>query len=65
MDRIALSDLDVWVFQRNEDGDWIWQRLSPDRELLLQSPGGFPTMEECAKDAGRHGYTGTLGPVAG
>jgi hypothetical protein len=60
MDRITLSDLDVWVFQRNDDGDWVWQRLSPDREVLLQSPAGFRTMEDCTRDATRHGYTGSL-----
>lgn len=60
MDRITLSDLDVWVFQRNDSGEWVWQRLSPDREVLLQSPRGFPSMEECAADAARHGYGGSL-----
>lgn len=60
MNRIALSDLDVWVFQRNDDGDWLWQRLSPEREILLQSQAGFVSMEACARDATRHGYTGSL-----
>jgi hypothetical protein len=60
MERIALSDLDVWVFQRNEQGEWIWQRLSPDREVLLQSPTAFATMEECTRDAARHGYTSSF-----
>jgi hypothetical protein len=50
----------VWVFQRNDDGAWTWRRLSPDRELLLESPRAFPSMEECARDAHRQGYAGSL-----
>lgn len=62
MNLITLTDLDVWVFQRNDSGEWVWRRLSPDRELLLESPGTFPTMEDCARDATRHGYGGLPHP---
>lgn len=54
------SDLDVWVFQRIEGGEWIWRRLSPDRELLLEAPRTFATLEDCSRDALRHGYTGSV-----
>jgi hypothetical protein len=57
---VALTDLDVWVFQRDDGGEWTWRRLSPDRELLLESPRSFQTMEDCARDAARHGYSGSM-----
>ena len=56
MARAEFSDWDVWSFKKNDDGAWIWQRHSPDGDLLMASRGSFDEMDRCREDATRFGY---------
>ncbi len=46
---------DVWSFRREELG-WIWERVSTTGERLDHSHAAFTDIDECIKDATRHGY---------
>ena len=55
---IEFTDFDVWSFKKDEEGKWLWQRTSPDGEVLIAAANSFGTMEECVEDACRRGYRG-------
>ena len=56
MARAEFSDWDIWSFKKNDGGQWIWQRHSPDGELLVESRSAFEQLEACQGDATRFGY---------
>jgi hypothetical protein len=56
MARAEFSDWDVWSFRKNDRGEWIWQRHSPDGELLIESRSSFDELPHCQEDATRFGY---------
>jgi hypothetical protein len=56
MARAEFTDFDVWSFKKNASGQWIWQRHSPDGELLIESRGSFAELLPCQEDATRFGY---------
>jgi hypothetical protein len=62
MARAEFSDWDVWSFKKNGNGQWIWQRHSPDGELLVESRGSFDAMDSCREDATRFGYVAIDAP---
>lgn len=56
MARAEFTDWDVWSFKKNDDDQWMWQRHSPDGELLVESRTVFEHLEACQEDATRFGY---------
>jgi hypothetical protein len=56
MARAEFTDWDVWSFKKNADGQWIWQRHSPDGELVVESRSSFGELAQCQEDAKRFGY---------
>jgi hypothetical protein len=62
MARTEFTDWDVWSFKKNASGQWIWQRHSPDGELLIESRGSFDEMDLCREDATRFGYVTANAP---
>ena len=56
MARAEFSDWDVWSFKKNDDTQWIWQRHSPDGQLLVESRTAFEQLKACQEDATRFGY---------
>ena len=56
MTRTEFTDWDVWSFKKNDNEQWIWQRHSPDGDLLVESRGSFEQLPQCQEDATRFGY---------
>jgi hypothetical protein len=56
MARAEFTDWDVWSFKKSDHGQWIWQRHSPDGDLLVESRTEFGQLEACQEDATRFGY---------
>jgi hypothetical protein len=56
MARAEFTDWDVWSFKKDDHGQWIWQRCSPDGDLLVESRSAFEQLEACQEDATRFGY---------
>ena len=49
-----------WVFKQEpgEPNRWRWIRVAEGtRETLKMSQLPFKTMDECVRDAGKHGYS--------
>ena len=49
---IEFTDFDVWAFKRDEEGKWLWQRTSPDGEVLIAAANAFSSMENASKTPG-------------
>jgi hypothetical protein len=56
MARTEFTNWDVWSFKKNAEGQWVWQRHSPDGDLLVESRGSFEELAQCQEDATRFGY---------
>ena len=56
------SEFDVWVFKKDEQMRWVWQRLTADGDLRLAARSPFDKLEDCLDDARRCGYTGSFTP---
>ena len=61
---VEFTDFDVWTFKKDDSDRWIWNRMSPDGEVLISSATPFDTMQECVEDAQRRGYKGMSENVA-
>ena len=46
----------VWRFYVDSDQRWRWQKMSPDREVIGESPASFECYEECVTAAKTAGY---------
>lgn len=55
---LEFTDFDVWTFRKDSDERWVWQRISPEGEVLISAVTPFATMHECVEDARRRGYRG-------
>ena len=62
MARAEFTDWDVWSFRKNDNERWIWQRHSPDGDLLVESRSSFEQLDLCREDARRFGYVAADAP---
>ena len=53
-----------WMIFSDSDEQWHLELLSDNSDMILESPRGFATREECVANAREHGFTGQhSGPI--
>jgi uncharacterized protein YegP (UPF0339 family) len=50
----------IWRFYRDPNGQWRWQHLAFNLDVVAESPKGYNEYEGCVENAVDHGYVSVL-----